>query len=276
MTTATQVLAYEATAISKPGDNNGAWVWHALGYPVYGAWCGAFQLLSLKTNGVDRPTSTDLRMIYVPYIQQDAKKAGRWITSRNSKPGDLVIFDWSGRETGADHVGMILENDPTKPYVKTREGNAGAASNGQRCVQDHVRYRTSISGCVNMQGSYTKPVPPKPVAPTKDDTWVAGPNVIKALQKHFGTTQDGVISSQDIGRRANFPGATWTTIQWVATNRADGSKLVAAVQRSLGLKADGLLGPATAKALQKWAGTTQDGICGTKTVQAIATKLGVK
>lgn len=92
--------------------------------------------------------------------------------------------------------------------------------------------------------------PAVPASPAADGYW--GTVTTKALQKVLGTPQDGVISGQVKGpwNRA------LTSVQW----GRGGSQVIAALQRKLGVTADGYLGPQTIRALQKRLGTTQDGV----------------
>ena len=83
---------------------------------------------------------------------------------------------------------------------------------------------------------------PEASAVTVDGYW--GPETTRALQRHFGTPVDGVISGQDPKWRAGNThlGGGW---DWSGNG---GSTLIAAIQRRLGVAADGYFGPATARA----------------------------
>lgn len=76
---------------------------------------------------------------------------------------------------------------------------------------------------------------------------VMGPATIRQWQKVMGTPVDGVISKP--------------------------SALVRAVQKAVGVKRDGLLGPVTWKAIQRRLGVTADGIPGPVTVKALQRRL---
>lgn len=86
---------------------------------------------------------------------------------------------------------------------------------------------------------------------TVDGYW--GPHLTMALQRLYGTTVDGVVSSQYNWRNGGLTGG------WQFVGKPVGSLLIAAIQRSLGVKADGILGPDTIKAMQRKAGTPVDG-----------------
>ena len=82
-----------------------------------------------------------------------------------------------------------------------------------------------------------------------DGSW--GPATTRALQDRFGTTVDGVISGQ----------IQSTSIDNIPSAKVGkgGSNLVRAMQKWLGEKQDGNLGPATITALQRKLGTHPDG-----------------
>jgi N-acetylmuramoyl-L-alanine amidase CwlA len=107
---------------------------------------------------------------------------------------------------------------------------------------------------------------------TVDGYW--GPATTKALQKVFGTTQDGIVSSQSEYQRTRCLLACTSGFEW--SSNPKGSQLIIAMQKWLGISdADGILGPTTVKALQKKMGTTQDGILskGSSCVMAMQKKL---
>ncbi|MEK3909626.1 LysM peptidoglycan-binding domain-containing protein [Oceanobacillus sp. FSL W7-1309] len=106
-----------------------------------------------------------------------------------------------------------------------------------------------------------KPTTPNKVKPTPkpvtnkaklkiDGYW--GPATTRALQKALGTTQDGIISGQYSNNVTKaIPSVKFGT---------SGSNVIRALQRKVGAKADGYIGPATVRALQRYLGTPQDGV----------------
>jgi hypothetical protein len=61
-------------------------------------------------------------------IRKICKTNKTWRTSDNGKtlpkPGDGVIFDWSGHQTGTDHIGMVITADKTGvTYVSADSGS---------------------------------------------------------------------------------------------------------------------------------------------------------
>ncbi len=107
--------------------------------------------------------------------------------------------------------------------------------------------------------SSTPVVPPASSSSGKlsvDGWW--GVATTKALQKALGTTVDGIVSGQDAGNMASVNRGGLVSTSW-RTGRG-GSQMVKALQRKIGVSADGYFGKNTCKALQRYLGTTQDGI----------------
>lgn len=107
--------------------------------------------------------------------------------------------------------------------------------------------------------SSTPVVPPASSSSGKlsvDGWW--GVATTKALQKALGTTVDGIVSGQDAGNMASVNRGGLVSASW-KTGRG-GSQMVRALQRKIGVSADGYFGKNTCKALQRYLGTIQDGI----------------
>lgn len=89
---------------------------------------------------------------------------------------------------------------------------------------------------------------PKPETKGIDEDGKWGSDTTRLLQKVLGTYQDGVVDSQWKGWKADNPGLT-TGWDWVSN--AKGSKVIKAIQKKLGVDADGKIGPKTINALIK-------------------------
>lgn len=88
-----------------------------------------------------------------------------------------------------------------------------------------------------------------------DGLW--GPATTRALQRHFGTPCDGVVSSQGASYRGIVRAAAGG---WEWTSDAHGSVVMRAVQSAVGADADGLIGPNTINAVEAHYGVTPDGV----------------
>lgn len=80
-----------------------------------------------------------------------------------------------------------------------------------------------------------------------------GVETTKCTQKYFGTTQDCIISGQYAGNVKNCPGITTMEVG------KGGSNMVRALQKWLGVTADGSLGQMTVRAWQRKMNTPIDG-----------------
>lgn len=94
-----------------------------------------------------------------------------------------------------------------------------------------------------------------------------GPATTKLWQQVMGTTVDGVISGQSKASRHLH-----SAIKTIKYGRG-GSELIRAVQRKLGIRVDGLLGPDTIRHIQNRLGVTQDGSFGPQTARALQQRL---
>lgn len=122
-----------------------------------------------------------------------------------------------------------------------------------------AKYKLSVDGLAGPKtlaklASLTKPKPRPTTKPKAtlaiDGLW--GKGTTRALQKALGTPVDGIIS----GQYAND-----VTIQIFGTTHThrNGSMMVKALQKKLGVRMDGYLGPVTIKALQRYLRTPVDG-----------------
>lgn len=91
---------------------------------------------------------------------------------------------------------------------------------------------------------------------------VGGAATVKAMQRFFGTTQDGVISGQNKSLKKYYPSLT------AVKYGTGGSPMIKNLQKWCGASQDGMLGQGTVKAWQKKIGVTDDGIFGTNSMKA--------
>ena len=182
------------------------------------------------------------------YSAQYYRNQGRF----GSKPriGAQIFFGKKGAET---HTGIVTRFTSARVY--TNEGNTApqsgvVANGGSVCNKSYPIGYAKIVG-------YGYPYYDAEV--TVDGKW--GRETTRALQKIFGTTQDGVISNQHIEYRDCNPGLR-TGWEWSKSPNGNGSDLIRKMQEWAGMPAkdcDGEIGPKTIRALQKKLGTTVDG-----------------
>lgn len=105
-------------------------------------WCVMFVMWCATQIQLGLPTRT----ASCGTLMRAAQAAGQWVT-RDFKPGDLIIFDWSKKRSGHDHIGIC--KSVTATYITTIDGNTSATSqdNGG-CVQVRIRPLIYVTGAV--------------------------------------------------------------------------------------------------------------------------------
>ena len=183
---------------------------------------------------------------------ESAKRQGLKISSTPIEGGIMV---WQKGDTlnggdGAGHVAFVERVYDDGSIMTSESGWASWAfktvrrdnSNGRWGQNSLYKFR----GCIiNPSIENPKIVP----APKLDVDGIGGTCTVRAMQRFFGTPQDGVISGQNKAQNKYYPA-------------------LKAVEYGKG-------GSPCVKNLQKWVGTTQDGIIGEKTVKAWQKKIGV-
>lgn len=185
----------------------------------------------------------------VPTLNSGASKAGIIIPDkRKAVPGDIVIFDWSNVSGPNDHVGFV-EINYGNSGLQTIEFNTTGADGRSGSVARKVRSWDVVQCVIRppwSQGETGGVSDYLPGRLAEDGYW--GRAMTIALQVYFGTPVDGIVSSQDPYWESRNPGLG-TGWEWGAG--IQGSQLIIAMQKVLGVKRDGLFGPDTANALIK-------------------------
>ena len=117
----------------------------------------------------------------------------------------------------------------------------------------------------NRAASTPQPKPQPKHVNHVDGVW--GEATTKALQRYLGTVVDGIISHQLVSSEKLLISRFGHTFRFDDTRK--GSLCIKALQKKLGVTADGLLGKNTIKALQRWLGVPADGVCGKNTTMAL-------
>ena len=155
---------------------------------------------------------------------------------------------------------------------KYKDGNHwfNMKDSGGRKHDGWYSYEKSMKGCVGQMwivervGAQTT----SPKATTADGKLVVdgvgGVATVKAMQRFFGVTQDGVISSQNKNLKRFYP--AFKSVSY--DDKPKGSSTVEKLQKWLGISQDGILGKQSVTALQKKLGVTADGIFGADSMKA--------
>lgn len=265
MTTASKVLATAAAEIGycrwddpDAGTKYGRWYADYVGSAYYGYSGVPFCAMGVSWvfNELD---ALDLipggAFAYCQYAINAAEKSGQTVATSSGQAGDLIFFDWGADGGDSDHVGLI-ESVKSGYYVTIEfnttgsDGRSGSVARKTRakgstvCAIVRPNYGSTASSSSSSTASSTASTAKLEV----DGYW--GTATTKALQELAGTPVDGVVSSQSSYWESKNPGLTsgW---EWVSESAAEGSQLIIALQKKLGVTADGLIGTNTIKALQK-------------------------
>lgn len=206
--------------------------------------CSSLVIWALKQAGFDTGTAS-----YTGNMSSNLTARGWKRLSPNlaqAQPGDILLNDsyhtaavisgygWNAKiaQASIDERGRATGGQTGDQGNETNIKNIYTYSRGWDCI---LRY---TGGSTNgTSGNTTSKL---------NVDGIGGPATIKAWQAALGTTQDGVISGQFYSEWKYFP-----AIQSVTWERT-GSQLVKAVQKKVGVEADGYWGPVTSKAIQKF------------------------
>lgn len=122
------------------------------------------------------------------------------------------------------------------------------------------------TGVTSSNTSTSAPSTPTSGGKVSVDGWW-GKNTTTALQRIYGTPVDGIVSNQDPAQKKYLLRAD--SGSWDFAGKGNGSNLIGAMQRTVGVKDDGFMGKETVKAWQKKLGVTVDGYMGVNTVKAL-------
>lgn len=195
---------------------------------------------------------------------ESAKRQGLKISSTPTLGGIMVWQKGAtlGGGDGAGHVAVVEEIYDDGTILTSESGwNAWAFKtvrrsnyNGRWSQASAYKFR----GCIINPSIKTKTVP----APKLTVDGIGGEATVRAMQKFFGTPQDGVISGQNKSLAKYYPALK------AVNYGANGSTCIKRLQKWLGVTQDGVLGEKTVKAWQKKLGVSSDGVFGANSMRA--------
>lgn len=116
-----QIARWQLGVLENPtGSNKVKYNTAYYGKEVSGAsypWCMVFVWWVFREAGFNLKKVASCSMLTKAY-----KEAGQWVTSQ-FKPGDIAMFDFSGKKSKTEHCGIVLE--ATDSYIITIDGNTG-------------------------------------------------------------------------------------------------------------------------------------------------------
>lgn len=102
-------------------------------------WCLMFVYWCFKEAGFNLYKTASCTTLTNRY-----KAAGQWV-NRDYRPGDIVMFDFSGQRKRTQHCGIVLE--ATDTHVVTMEGNTSSTNDANGgMVMRRVRSLKHVTG----------------------------------------------------------------------------------------------------------------------------------
>lgn len=195
---------------------------------------------------------------------ESAKKQGLNI-SKEPVIGGIMVWQKGatlGGGDGAGHVAFVEAIYEDGSILTSESGYDAWAFKTIRRYNDKGRWGQSSAykfrGCViNPIVKDTKKTP----TPKLKVDGVGGKATVRAMQRFFGTPQDGVIGGQTKALSRYYP--SLTSVEY----GKGGSPCIKKLQRWVNITQDGILGIRTVKAWQKKIGVKPDGIFGTESMK---------
>jgi hypothetical protein len=124
----------------KEGANNFNKFAKMAGHANNQPWCATF-IRACFIKGQEAKAIPD--SAYCPYIESWARANHAVIPLRESRAGDLALFDFS-RTGKSEHIGILIKDfDPKKPdQIRTIEGNTSGGRTGSQSNGDSVARKT--------------------------------------------------------------------------------------------------------------------------------------
>lgn len=166
--------------------------------------------------------------------------------------------------SGSDYFGFIRSTK--SPAVITEAyfvDNAEDVRIGDTVEEQKIIGQAIAKGVLKKLGIESRnDVPSTPAEPEKkqieeDGKW--GRETTIRAQEVFGTPVDGIVSNQYARYKNQNKGLLSSTFEWKDNPNQNGSVLIGAIQRWVGVKEDRLIGPDTIRGMQEKLGTPVDG-----------------
>lgn len=198
-------------------------------------------------------------------LWEQLRKGGRdAVLLMGSRSAGSKGVKWTGCGHFVEVSGYKEEGGKHWVYVKD-SASTSSYRNGWITYEDNIRGACLKCWSGKLNGKATADTTPT-ITLTPDGKLtidgVGGISTVKAMQRFFGTTQDGVITGQ------NQSCAKWYPALKSVKYGKGGSTCVRMMQKWLGITQDGVWGKATSIALQKKLGVSADGIFGAGSMKA--------
>lgn len=195
---------------------------------------------------------------------ESAKRQGLKISSKPVTGGTMVWQKGStlGGGDGAGHVAFVEAVYDDGTILTSESGWSAWAFKTVR--RDNSNGRWGQASAYKFRGCIINPVVKSTIekAPKLVVDGKGGACTVRAMQRFFGTLQDGVISGQKKAENKYYPALL------AVEYGKGGSTCIKKLQKWVGISQDGVLGEKTVKAWQKKLGVSSDGVFGANSMRA--------
>jgi len=133
-----QIAKWQVGVVESPANSNRQKYGEAYGLNGY-AWCVMFCWWVFREAGFNLRKTASCTQLTNAY-----KSAGQWVT-KDFKPGDIVMYDFTGKKSKTEHCGIITEVG--NGYVVAVEGNTSVSDNSNGgCVMERKRELKYVTG----------------------------------------------------------------------------------------------------------------------------------
>lgn len=115
-----QIAKWQVGVVESPTNSNRQKYGEAYGLNGY-AWCVMFVWWVFREAGFNLRKTASCTQLTNAY-----KAAGQWVT-KDFKPGDIVMYDFTGKKSKTEHCGIITEVG--EGYIIAVEGNTSTSNN---------------------------------------------------------------------------------------------------------------------------------------------------
>lgn len=135
-----KIAAWQIGVVEMPSGSNRQKYGEAFGMNGQ-PWCMMFVWWVFREAGFNLFKTASCTTLATRY-----KQAGQWVTS-GYKPGDIVMFDFSGRKAKTEHVGIVESVSKDGKTLTTIEGNTGAGNQANGgAVMRRTRNASLVAG----------------------------------------------------------------------------------------------------------------------------------
>ena len=179
--------------------------------------------------------------------------------------GGIMVWQKGATLSGGDGAGHVAFVERVYDDGTILTSESGWASWAFKTVRrDNSNGRWGQNANYKFRGCIINPAIKNVItpAPKLSVDGVGGACTVRAMQRFFGTVQDGVLSGQNKSLNKYYP-----ALEAVEYGKG-GSPCVKNLQKWVGTTQDGIIGEVTVKAWQKKIDVTADGIFGTNSMKA--------